>query len=108
MALTNHNPDWLLTLLEQNNSIYMDVVGSLRARVFDNLSEALTAAKALSPKQLQNVACVQHKYGWCACAGTTIRYRDGVRTKCKHIVTLPFGLEFRQPTCEECINALRR
>lgn len=132
MTLIQLDPDWLIELLKQNRSISIhdglntfvqktnngwkicgrnNVISLLIKRTFNDLSSALVVAKSLKNKLAKSkttntVACVRHKNGWCACAGTTIRYRDQVRTKCNHIVILPSDLKFRQPTCYKCIKAL--
>ena len=50
------------------------------------------------------VWCVRHRTGWCATSPNR-KFRDGasnVHTKCGYTVVLPYGCEFREPTCEEC------
>lgn len=32
------------------------------------------------------------------------KYRDHMRTKCDMVVTFPVGIEFREPTCPECLE----
>lgn len=53
-------------------------------------------------------ACVRHKRGWCACAGTSTRYRDNVKTLCNHYIILPLGLEYRIPNCKECLEKISK
>jgi hypothetical protein len=134
-SVIQHDPNWLIELLEQNRSIHIhdglgtfirktdfgweicgreDVINSLDKKIFNDLSAALESAKSLhniflnKQKISECIACVQHNDGWCACAGKSIRYRDHVKTKCNHWITLPLGLEFRQPTCTECIEMLSK
>jgi len=49
--------------------------------------------------------CVQHREGWCAVAegaGMPGEMADNVETLCGMVIVLPFGMEEREPTCEEC------
>jgi hypothetical protein len=52
------------------------------------------------------VWCVRHKDGWCATKRNRKpgEGRDSVETRCNHFVTLPWGYEQREPTCEECLT----
>lgn len=49
---------------------------------------------------------------WCMLASqpknAPPRYRDNMKTACDHWVTLPGGMERREPTCPECLAKLRR
>ena len=41
---------------------------------------------------------------WCAChSQKSPRYHDTMATKCGMFVPLPIGVEFREPTCPECM-----
>jgi len=54
--------------------------------------------------------CVKHDDGWCATA-TGKQHRDvafKVKTLCGYYVTLPWGSKFRVPTCELCLDRMRR
>jgi len=57
---------------------------------------------------MTTMACVKHRDGWCVCAGTSIIYRDEVKTLCNHYIILPWGLEFRIPDCLECLKILEQ
>jgi len=48
------------------------------------------------------VVCVRHRDGWCATRRKHVRYADSVTTLCGYIVTMPLGIERREPDCEEC------
>ena len=57
------------------------------------------------------VWCAKHKNGWCALASQPAsqpRYRDNMKTKCKHFVMLTGSIELREPTCEDCRERLRK
>ena len=47
--------------------------------------------------------CVRSRDGWCVLRDQrkTV-YRDSVETKCGYVVTLPWGIEQREPDCIEC------
>ena len=46
--------------------------------------------------------------GWCATKRKTTHYSDHVKTLCSLIVSFPWGLKRRQPTCSECLKKLAR
>ena len=49
------------------------------------------------------VWCVHHRDGWCATAPNRKHGDvDYAKTKCGHVVTLPWGFERRVPDCCEC------
>ena len=51
------------------------------------------------------VMCVRHRDGWCELIDQhNTAYRDMMETKCGHIVSLPWGIEKRKPTCLDCIS----
>lgn len=53
--------------------------------------------------------CVRHRDGWCATYYKKVERAEGafsVRTVCNHYVMLPWGVERRDPTCEECKKQL--
>ena len=52
---------------------------------------------------MDKIACVKHRDGWCACRGSSTKYRDQVRTLCNHCVIFPFGLKYGKPTCKQCL-----
>ena len=55
------------------------------------------------------VICVRHRDGWCATKRKpSMDYSDSIPTKCGHIVVYPWGIEKREPTCPECLEALGR
>lgn len=56
----------------------------------------------------KKVACVQHRDGWCACAGISLQYRDQVKTLCNHYIILPWAFDRRIPDCPECLKILKR
>ncbi len=45
---------------------------------------------------------------WCATQRKTTRYSDAVKTSCGFVVSLPWGLERREPTCPECLDEIER
>lgn len=47
--------------------------------------------------------CVKHRDGWCATRLRQVRYRDSIKTLCNHYVTMPYGVELREPTCALCL-----
>ena len=50
--------------------------------------------------------CVEHNNGWCIRKAQKLDYADHVPTLCRHIVTLPLGIENRRaPTCDDCKKA---
>lgn len=54
--------------------------------------------------------CVKNVDGWCATA-TGRPFKEAacnVRTRCKFFISLPWGCEEREPTCPECLAALRK
>ena len=55
----------------------------------------------------ENIICVRHRDGWCATRRmTSLRYSDAVPTLCGSVVSLPWGIERRQPDCGECLKRL--
>ncbi len=52
------------------------------------------------------VVCVHSRDGWCVLRDQRkTAYSDNVETKCGMVVTLPWGIERRQPDCIECKKA---
>lgn len=52
------------------------------------------------------VMCVRHRTGWCALRDQRrTAYRDSMETKCGYVVTLPWGIERREPDCADCKKA---
>ena len=52
------------------------------------------------------VICVRSRDGWCELLDQhNTAYRDMMATKCGNIVTLPWGIKYRKPTCAECRKA---
>ena len=45
---------------------------------------------------------VRHRDGWCATRRSNTGYSDTVPTICGQYVTLPLGLERREPDCSGC------
>jgi len=43
---------------------------------------------------------------WCATRKKTTNYQDNVLTMCGMVVTLPCGIDVRQPDCPECLANL--
>jgi hypothetical protein len=54
--------------------------------------------------------CVRHRGGWCATSRKTPPPDDvaNQRTVCRHYVVLPWGIEWRRPTCPDCIAVLTK
>lgn len=47
--------------------------------------------------------CYESKGGlWCATTRKHGDYADNIATVCHHNITLPIGIEFREPNCKEC------
>lgn len=52
------------------------------------------------------VVCVRSRDGWCALRDQRkTAYRDNVETRCGMVVTLPWGIDRREPDCIECKKA---
>jgi hypothetical protein len=52
--------------------------------------------------------CVRHNEGWCVLE-EQVKPSEGapaVAVRCNNVVVLPLGYEFREPTCDECKEAL--
>lgn len=45
---------------------------------------------------------------WCVRKEQTKEYADSIPTLCDHFVVLTTGIEYRQPTCPECLEALKK
>lgn len=57
---------------------------------------------------MKDVWCVRHRAGWCAVKSNR-NFEEGalsVPTKCKHFIVFPLGSGKRQPTCNECREAM--
>lgn len=52
--------------------------------------------------------CVQHRDGWCVRASHSEEYADNIRTRCGHVVVMAWGIERREPTCEDCLQIASR
>lgn len=53
-----------------------------------------------------NIWCVKHRDGWCA-TDTGKAFKEGVftvKTMCQHHVCMPYGCEYREPTCKQCLT----
>lgn len=49
--------------------------------------------------------CVRHETGWCATGRKTKPPEDAlqVKTICRHWIILPWGIDWRKPTCPDCL-----
>jgi hypothetical protein len=65
-----------------------------------------TRKRAMSRPVDGLVVCVRHRDGWCATLRNHLRYADSVPTICGYKVTMPWGLERREPDCDECRRIL--
>jgi len=52
--------------------------------------------------------CFKHSDGWCASAKGNGSYSDHVRTVCRMVITLPTGIKFRIPDCEDCKRIIKK
>jgi len=53
--------------------------------------------------------CVKHRDGWCATKREkSLQYSDSVPTLCDHYVTLPMGIQRREPDCPDCLAKLKQ
>lgn len=55
---------------------------------------------------LGGTVSVRHRGGWCATRRKRARYSDSVPTVCGFYVALPWGVERREPDCQECVQRL--
>lgn len=63
------------------------------------------------PRSKDGLSVLSHTDVWCACLRQPKKhpkkYRDSIATKCGYYVTLPIGIEDREPTCEDCLEKLK-